>query len=59
MWRDVGLDRWLFEIDQATGARVAERLVEIGKDLPAARETARRAREMARKRMAEMVAGIR
>ena len=59
MWRDVGLDRWLFEIDQATGARVAECLVEIGKDLPAARETARRAREMARKRMAEMVAGIR
>ena len=36
MWRDVGLERWIFEIDDSTGSEIAERLVEIGKDLPAA-----------------------
>ena len=58
MWRDVGLDRWIFEIDESTGKQIAERLVELGKDLPAARRTAEKARAFARERMAAMVAAI-
>lgn len=58
MWRDVGLDRWIFEIDASTGKDIAARLVELGRDLPAARGTAAKAREFARARMAEMVAAI-
>jgi polysaccharide pyruvyl transferase WcaK-like protein len=58
MWRDVGLDRWLFEIDKSTGEEIAARLGEIGQDLPAARKTAEKARSLARERMAAMVAEI-
>jgi polysaccharide pyruvyl transferase WcaK-like protein len=58
MWRDVGLARWLFEIDDSTGAEIAACVVEIGKDLQAARRTAATARELARARMAEMIAAI-
>ncbi len=58
MWRDVGLDRWIFEIDASSGKDIAARLVELGGDLPAARATAAKAREFARARMAEMVAAI-
>jgi hypothetical protein len=58
MWRDVGLDRWIFEIDNSTGAEIAARIVEIGRDLPAARKTARKACDFARDRMAAMMAEI-
>jgi polysaccharide pyruvyl transferase WcaK-like protein len=58
MWRDVGLGRWLFEIDDSTGKGIAARVVEIGKDLQAARRMADKARELTRARMAEMVAAI-
>ena len=58
MWRDVGLDRWTFEIDDSTGQQIARRLLEVGKDLPAARKAADKARKFARDRMAEMVAEI-
>lgn len=59
MWRDVGLGPWLFEIEHSTGAEIAARAVEIGRDLPAARKTAGKARDFARDRMAEMVGAIR
>jgi polysaccharide pyruvyl transferase WcaK-like protein len=29
MWRDVGLDDWLFEIDETEGSAIAERLLEL------------------------------
>lgn len=58
MWRDVGLGNWIFEIDDSTGRQIAERLVEIGRDLPAARKLAEKARAFARERMAAMVAEI-
>jgi polysaccharide pyruvyl transferase WcaK-like protein len=58
MWRDLGLDRWIVEIDESTGRQIAERLVEIGKDLAAARKFAEKARTFAQERMAEMVAAI-
>ncbi|MFO0926385.1 MAG: polysaccharide pyruvyl transferase family protein [Gemmataceae bacterium] len=58
MWRDVGLVPWIFEIDDTTGKQVAERIVGIGRDLPAARKTADKARRFAHERMAAMVAAI-
>jgi polysaccharide pyruvyl transferase WcaK-like protein len=58
MWRDVGLARWIFEIDDTTGEQIAERIVEIGGDLPAARKTVAKARKLTNERMAAMVAEI-
>lgn len=58
MWRDIGLDRWIFEIDNSTGKDVATRLLEIGKNLPAARKTADKARHFTHERMAAMIAQI-
>jgi polysaccharide pyruvyl transferase WcaK-like protein len=58
MWRDVGLEDWLFEIDHASGQQIASRLVEVGSNLSAARERATRARAVAQQRMADMAAAI-
>ena len=58
MWRDIGLERWLFEIDDSSGKEIADRVVDIGKNLPAARKITEAARELAHQRMAEMVAAI-
>ncbi|WP_199337563.1 MULTISPECIES: polysaccharide pyruvyl transferase family protein [unclassified Nostoc] len=58
MWRDIGLENWLFEIDNSTGEEIATRVVEIGKNLSLACQIAQNARDVARRRMAEMVAAI-
>ena len=58
MWYDLKMDDWVFEIDQSTGAQIAERLVQIGNDIPAARALATKARTLAHERMAAMIAAI-
>ena len=58
MWRDVGLEDWIFEIDASTGNDLAARLLEIGRDLPSARKATDKARLFARERMAAMVSEI-
>ncbi|MGI8604301.1 MAG: polysaccharide pyruvyl transferase family protein [Verrucomicrobiales bacterium] len=58
MWYDLKMDDWVFEIDHTTGAQIAARLVEIGRDLPAARGAAAKARRYAHERMAAMIAAI-
>lgn len=58
MWRDIGLKDWIFEIDDATGKQIAETLLAIAKDLPAARRTAAKARSYAHEKMAAMIAAI-
>ncbi len=58
MWRDVGLNDWIFEIDDTTGEQVAARLTQIGKDLPAARKLAAAARDLAGEKMKAMIAEI-
>jgi len=58
MWRDIGLDRWIFEIDETQGDVIATRLIEIGGDLPAARKTANDALRKAQASMAAMVGAI-
>jgi hypothetical protein len=58
MWYDLGMSDWVFEIDATTGEQIAARLVQIGRDLPAARRTAARARDLAHEKMAAMIAAI-
>lgn len=58
MWRDIGLSDWIFEIDDASGDQIAQRLVEIGANLPAAREKARRGLQTAQEKMREMILKI-
>ncbi len=58
MWYDLKMNDWVFEVDDTTGAQIAERLVKIGRDLPAARETATKARAYSHERMAAMIAAI-
>lgn len=58
MWYDLKMNDWVFEIDDTTGAQIAERIVKIGSDLPAARAAAVKARAYAHERMAAMIAAI-
>ena len=58
MWYDLKMDDWIFEIDGTTGAQIAARLVQIGRDLPAARAAAAKARDYSQERMAAMIAAI-
>jgi len=58
MWYDLGMDDWVFEIDNTTSAQIAERLVRVGCDLPAARTAAAKARDNARTRMDAMIEAI-
>jgi polysaccharide pyruvyl transferase WcaK-like protein len=58
MWRDVGLNDWIFEIDDATGDEIARRVVEVGRDPAAARTLVARAQTYARDKMKAMIAQI-
>lgn len=58
MWRDVGLNDWIFEIDQTTGEEIASRLIEIATDLDLAKKIAQTARQFANEKMAAMVKSI-
>lgn len=58
MWYDLGMEDWVFEIDASTGKQIAERVVAIGRDLPAARLSAAKARDRAGERMKAMIAAI-
>ncbi len=58
MWYDLKMDDWVFEIDQSTGTQIAERLVQIGHDLTAARAAAAKACALAQEKMAAMIAAI-
>jgi polysaccharide pyruvyl transferase WcaK-like protein len=44
MWRDVGLKEWLFEIDDATGEQIAERLLALHREGPATEAAVARAK---------------
>ena len=58
MWYDLGMRDWVFEIDETDGEQIAARLVQIGRDLPAARQAAVRARDLAHRKMAAMIEAI-
>lgn len=58
MWRDLGMNEWIFEIDDSTGAQIARRVLQIANNLPAARRRAAEARAYADQRMARMIGEI-
>ncbi len=58
MWTDLKMNDWVFEIDETTGTQIAQRLVQMGQDLPAARTAATAARVYAQERMAHMIAAL-
>jgi polysaccharide pyruvyl transferase WcaK-like protein len=58
MWRDIGLNDWIFEMDEASGKAIAEQTLAIAKDLPAARAKTQKALGIAQKAMQAMVEAI-
>lgn len=58
MWRDIGLDEWLFEIDAATGDGIAARLLAMQRGTDSTRSTLQKASDFARARMRAMVDAV-
>ena len=57
MWRDIGLDDWLFDLDaEADIARIAPTVLAMAKDPAAAKAKAAKAREVVRARQRETMA---
>lgn len=48
MWRDVGLSDWIFEIDETTGDKIADRALQIASDPDTSRQKAQEACQYAR-----------
>jgi polysaccharide pyruvyl transferase WcaK-like protein len=58
MWRDVGLQDWLFEIDGATGEQIAGRLLDLQGQQEATAATIAKAREFTSERGRAMMAAV-
>ena len=58
MWRDVGLQEWLFEIDAATGESIAERLLALHRNGSLTRESVAKAQEVTTGRFKTMMSAI-
>lgn len=58
MWRDIGLARWIFEIDATRGADIAERLLELDRDYPAALARLAEAMQFVARRQRESMAVV-
>lgn len=58
MWRDVGLNQWLFEIDPATGAQIGERLLQIQHEPDASATQVRKAQQLVAARGERMAAAL-
>jgi len=58
MWRDVGLQDWLFEIDDATGEQIAEKLLDLQGQPERTAATVAKAREFTSERGRAMMAAV-
>jgi hypothetical protein len=59
MWRDIGLDDWLFDLDQPDEvARIAPAVLAIARDPAAAKAKAARAREVVLGKQREEMAAL-
>jgi polysaccharide pyruvyl transferase WcaK-like protein len=59
MWRDLGLDEWIFEIEDTTGEQLAQTVMAIHADPAAARDYVEQAMAFVRQRQAESMAVVR
>jgi hypothetical protein len=53
MWRDIGLKEWNFEIEETSGATIAETLISVHRDYRAARRKLEQAVSFAQQRQRE------
>lgn len=58
MWRDIGLQDWIFEIDETSGKQISDTLLSIGNNLPAARQKAQQGLQVAQDKMKAMVQSV-
>lgn len=58
MWRDIGLQDWIFEIDETSGKQISDTLLSIGNNLPAARQKAQQGLKVAQDKMKAMVQSV-
>jgi len=56
MMRDIGLADWLFELDATSGRQIADALLKIRADYPAAQDKLKNAMALVRRRQAETMA---
>jgi len=53
MWRDIGLKEWIFEIEETSGATIAEALMKVHRDYGAAQRKLKQAVSFAQRRQRE------
>jgi polysaccharide pyruvyl transferase WcaK-like protein len=58
MWRDIGLQDWIFEIDQAAGGAIADRLLGLHSDYPAAQARLKTAMNLVARRQEATMAVV-
>jgi polysaccharide pyruvyl transferase WcaK-like protein len=58
MWRDIGLEPWIFEIDATRGADISARLLELHRDYPAAQARLAKAMQFVARRQRESMAVV-
>lgn len=58
MWRDIGLNPWIFEIDDTRGADISARLLELQRDYPAAQARLAKAMQFVGQRQRESMAVV-
>lgn len=59
MWRDIGLEAWLLEIDEASGAQIADTMLRIDADYPAAQAKVRESMKLITDLQATLMATLR
>jgi polysaccharide pyruvyl transferase WcaK-like protein len=58
MWRDIGLEDWIFEIDDTDGGKIAEQAITIINNYQAAKNIAKRSLGYARKLQNEAIKNL-
>lgn len=58
MWNDLGMEKWLFDIDTCTGGQVGQTLLKIARDPTSARSHAAKALDRAQTRMGKMMTAV-
>ncbi|MCW5977427.1 MAG: polysaccharide pyruvyl transferase family protein [Bryobacteraceae bacterium] len=59
MWKDIGLPRWYFEVEETSGNEIAERLLDIHRNYPSAQVDAHEATLYARKLQGDAMMTVR
>jgi hypothetical protein len=59
MWKDIGLEDWYFEVEDAQGSDIAARLLQIHEDAAASERKAREAVQYARSLQDQAMAKVR